>query len=275
MKHTEWETAVSTFKTDLEFLKEIKSYGITGIELSVAEWDVMDIDWEGLKNNSAAAGIKVLSYHLPFGTHTDISAIDEETRKKACNFQRALMKTANGIGIERFVIHSCLEPIADCDRAQCIIQSKRSLSELAEYAESLNSVLCVEDLPRSCLGHNVAEMKDLLSADDRLRVCFDVNHLLTVYGSTHREFVEAFGDKIVTCHMSDYDFIDERHYFCGNGLINWDELIGLLEDAGYSGPFLFEGGFSPNRIYPDVPYGTFAEARERHLRIREFKGNGA
>ena len=40
MKHTEWMTAISTNRTDYEFLKEIKGYSIDGIELSVNEWEV-------------------------------------------------------------------------------------------------------------------------------------------------------------------------------------------------------------------------------------------
>jgi sugar phosphate isomerase/epimerase len=88
----------------------------------------------------------------------------------------------------------------------------------------------------------------------------------------HKDFVDALGDKIVTCHMSDYDFVDEKHFFCGNGDINWDELIGLLEGIGYCGPFLYEGGFAPHRVLKDVPFGTFAEAHERQMNIRSFKG---
>ena len=272
MKHTQWTTAISTNRTDLDFLREIKSYGIHGIELSVAEWECHNIDWQGLCGNADKAEIKVLSYHLPFGDRTDISAADEAVRINAVEIDKALIKKATDTGINRFVIHPSYEPIGDEERQTRMSAAKLSLSELAEYAESFNSVLCVENLPRTCLGHNIAEMQELLSADSRLRVCFDVNHLLKQFGCTHRQFVKALGDKIITCHMSDYDFEDEKHFFCGNGSINWDELIGLLEEAGYCGPFLFEGGFTPHRIFKDVPHGSFAQARERHMNIRNFKG---
>ncbi len=273
MKHTEWMTAISTPRTDYEFLKEIKGYSIDGIELSVAEWECHNIDWEGLGENAKKAGIALLSYHLPFGDKTDISSLDGDVRKNACNYDKELIKKATDIGIKRFIIHPSYEPIGDEERASRMEIAKKSLAELAEYADSFGAVICVEDLPRSCLGHDVDEMKELLSADNRLRVCFDVNHLLEKFGCTHADFVKALGDKIVTCHMSDYDFIDEKHFFCGNGDINWDELIGLLEDAGYCGPFLYEGGFAPHRIFKDVPFGSFDQARERQMNIRSFKGS--
>lgn len=272
MKHTEWMTAISTNRTDYEFLKEIKGYSIDGIELSVNEWEVWKIDWSGLAENAKKAGITLLSYHLPFGEKNDISCIDAEIRKNAIAWQKELIEKATDIGIKRFIIHPSYEPIADEEREMRLNLSREGLKELAEYADERDAVICVEDLPRSCLGHTVDEMLYLVGSDERLRVCFDVNHLLTVYGCTHKDFVEALGDKIVTCHMSDYDFVDEKHFFCGNGDLNWDELIGLLEGIGYNGPFLYEGGFAPHRIMKDVPFGTFDKAHERQMNIRSFKG---
>lgn len=272
MKHTEWKTAVSVANTSLEFLKELVFFNITAIELSVSESEYKSINWKSVEENACDAGIELWSYHLPFGNSVDISSANESVRETAVKTYCGLIDNACGIGIKRFVVHSSYEPIAEEERALRMLQSKKSLASLAEYAAGREAVICVEDLPRSCLGHNVGEMLELLSADERLRVCFDVNHLLSEFKDTHKDFVNALGNKIVTVHLSDYDFIDEKHFFCGNGNINWDELIGLLEDAGYCGPFLYEGGFKPHRIISDVPFGSYAEARERQMKIREFKG---
>ena len=48
------------------------------------------------------------------------------------------------------------------------------------------------------------------------------------------------GKKIVTVHISDYDFIDERHWIPGTGKIDWKELISLLKAIDYEGPFMNE-----------------------------------
>ena len=271
-KHTEWATALSTNRTDFEFLSELYSYGITAIELSVSEGEYQNIKWDALCENAKKSNIALWSYHLPFGDSVDISLSCEEGRKCACAKLFSVIDKAQKIGIKRFIIHPSYEPIGDDERATRLAQAKKSLHELAEYVDGFGGVICVEDLPRSCLGHNVAEMLELLSADDKLRVCFDVNHLLEEFGCSHRDFVSALGDKIVTVHMSDYDFVDEKHFFCGNGLIDWDELIGLLEGIGYDGPFLYEGGFAPSHRKPDVPHGTLDKARERQMEIRSFRG---
>ena len=52
-------------------------------------------------------------------------------------------------------------------------------------------------------------MLELISADERLVICFDTNHLLS---EDPVEFIHKCGHKIVTLHVSDYDFIDEKHF---------------------------------------------------------------
>ena len=296
-----WKTAVSTSHTDFETLKHFSDCGIQAVELSVG-WQKCDsIDWQAFRKNADAAGIEIWSFHLPFAGELNIAATDEAERKRVVEYQCSLIAKAAGIGIDKFIIHPSAEPLPDpalensprwlaqwkmseaeiaaykaqlkdMKRADCMTAAKKSLAELAEYAAQSGTVICVEDLPRTCLGHTVQEMQELVAADERLRVCFDVNHLLTDYGSTHEEFVKKLGGLIVTTHMSDYDFIDEKHFFPGYGMLNWKQVVECLEKADYTGPFLYEGGFSPSGWAPDVPHGTFETARERHMTIKELTG---
>ena len=270
--YRQWMTAISTKATDIETLRRLKACGVDGMELSVPCDECGNIPWEELRRNANAAGVEILSYHLPFSSQVHIASPDEAHRTKMVAYLESLIEKACAVGIRRFVIHPSTEPISDGERPAQMAAAKKSLAELAQFADARGAVLCVEDLPRTCLGHTVDEMVELISADDRLMVCFDVNHLLTVYGSTHREFVEKLGSRIVTTHMSDYDFIDEKHFFPGCGLINWKEVVELLEAADYAGPFLYEGGFSPSARAPEVPHGTYEMARERHMTIKELCG---
>ena len=82
-------------------------------------------------------------------------------------------------------------------------------------------------------GHTVG----MLEQNPDLRVCFDTNHLLK---EANADFVRAVGNKIITLHVSDYDFIDEKHVFPGDGLIDWKALQGELEKVDYNGPFMYE-----------------------------------
>ena len=296
-----WLTAVSTAATDLETLTRFARCGINAVELSLS-WDEYDsVDWQAFRRNAAEAGIITWSLHLPFAGHINIASTDDAERRRTVEYHKSLIDLAAGIGISRFIIHPSAEPLPDAalegrprwltarnmseaeladyieqlktmDREACMAAAKSSLAELAEHAAGRGGIICVEDLPRTCLGHTAVEMLELLSADERLRVCFDVNHLLTEYGTTHTEFVEKLGKYIVTTHMSDYDFEDEKHFFPGVGMLDWKTTIEALEKADYTGPFLYEGGFSPSSRVPEAPYGRFEEARERHMRIKEFTG---
>ena len=118
----------------------------------------------------------------------------------------------------------------------------------------------MENLPRTCLGKNSEEMLELLSADPTLRICFDTNHLL---GQDPVEFVEAVGEKIVTTHVSDYDFIDERHWLAGEGDMDWHRLYDALCRVGYEGAWLYELGFG----------NTKRIVRQRPLTCEDFARN--
>ncbi len=299
--YKKWKTAVSTSHTDFDTLKHFAFCGIQAVELSVGWRNCDAIDWEAFRKNADAAGMEIVSYHLPFAGELNIAATDEAERQRVVGYQCSLIKKAAEVGIYRFVIHPSAEPLPDpalaniprwlaaqkmseaeiaayaeqlkdMKREDCMEAAKKSLAELAEYAAEFGAVICVEDLPRTCLGHTTEEMLELVSADDRLRVCFDVNHLLTDYGSTHKEFVEKLGHLIVTTHMSDYDFIDEKHFFPGYGMLDWKSVVEYLEAADYTGPFLYEGGFSRSGFMPEAPFSTVEMARYRHMHIKELTG---
>ena len=239
MKHTEWKTAISTSETGLDCLIELINCGINAIELSVSEWEYRNIDWDSLGKNAREAGIELWSYHLPFGDSVDISAEDSERRETALAIYFSLINKACSIGIKRFVVHPSYEPIADSEREGRLENAKESLARLAEYADALGAVICIEDLPRSCLGHNIAELKALASADERLRICFDVNHLLLQFKDTHADFVRELCEKIATVHFSDYDFIDERHWLPGEGKVDWTVLYTAFEECNYNGVWMY------------------------------------
>ena len=267
-----WKTALSSAKTDYESLKYYKEQKIDAVELSVPYKETDSIDWEPYRKNADAAGMEIWSFHLPFARECNIAVPKESERAATTAYLCRLIDKAAAVGIRKFIIHPSSEPIPDEERPLWMEAAKQSLKELAEHAASYEAVICVEDLPRTCLGHTADEMVELLTADDRLRVCFDVNHLCLEYHSTHKECVEKLGDKIVTVHMSDYDFIDEKHWYCGNGKINWNEVITLLEEVDYNGPFLYEGGFSPSSWDPTIPYGSVEDAHNRHMHIKEYRG---
>lgn len=248
---------------DERFFEKCAEAGVDCVEITLHRDLYADFDFAATVCKARENGIEVWSCHLPFSPFAtnDISSNDEEKRCNTIAMQKGIIDRAGAAGIKRFIIHPSAEPIEILDRHPRLLQAKRSLSELADEAEKFGAVICVEDLPRTCLGRSSYDICELTKDDERLRVCFDTNHLL---GEYIPDFVRKIGKKIVTLHVSDYDFINERHWLPGEGQIDWQELYSLLTDIGYEGPWLYE-----------VSFGSEAKGfiRERELTLPDFVRN--
>jgi len=242
-----------------------KNYVEAGIEYAEITADLngsLNLDFSKIKEIADKCGVKLWSFHLPFAPFADIdiSSLDEEKRIYTVNINKALIEKGSKVGIDKYIIHGSDEPISDDIRSSKMEASKKSLKELADFADKFGATVLVEDLPRTCLGRNSDEILELLSADEKLRVVFDTNHLLNEEFS---DFFKKCGKKIRSVHVSDYDFIDEKHWLPGEGELDWHRLYKELLDAGYSGIWLYELGFE------NTPKIT----RSRNLTCEDFVRN--
>lgn len=245
-----------------ENFRKLEKSGIEAIEISLP-WAQHDaICYQDLAEFSQRYHIDLWSYHLPFSSRMkiDISSADPEVRAKVVALHTKLIQKAAEIGIQRFVIHPSGEPIADIERSDRMQYAMESLDTLAETAHQCQAVLAVEDLPRTCLGNTAEEMLKLLGANDKLRACFDSNHLLV---DSNRNFIQKIADKIITVHISDYDFVDEKHWLPGEGMIDWQEVYSLLQKVGYQGVWMYEIGLKAPDTLP----------RSRDLTFEDFLRN--
>ncbi len=247
--------------TEQNFI-DMKNAGVKELELSFAPEKYDVIDWNGIKEKADKYGINLWSCHLPFGPFEKINPADDtpSVNEYTIKYHGELIRKAASIGIKVMVIHPSGEPISDEDREKQLDTAGKTLSKLADIAEKYGAVLAVEDLPRTCLGRDSSDIKKLLSYDERLRVCFDTNHLLS---QQNKDFIIDVGDKIITTHFSDYDMKNERHWLPGEGIIDWVELIEALESVGYEGPLLYEMGFNPP-VSMDRRKLTFDDFKENH-----------
>lgn len=163
-------------------------------------------------------GVTLRSLHLPFSKALHIDHLDDEADRAAVDTYRRSMHAAAEAGIRVFVVHPSYEPIGG-DRPQRMERSRSNLALLVREAESLGARLCVENMARTCLLNSSAEMIDCLKAVPGLYMCFDSNHLL---GEANPDFLRllyeaGLAGRIGNVHISDYDFIDERHELPGNG----------------------------------------------------------
>jgi len=250
------------FDLNEENFKTLAKNGVSGIEISLKAEEYKDINYEQVKSLAEKYNVKLWSYHLPFYPFEEIdpSASDKAMRKHTVDYFSELIKKGSSIGIDKFVIHASGEPIDDAEKGERIKAAMESLDFLAEVGAKSGAVIAVEDLPRTCIGNSSEEILRVLSANDKLRVCFDTNHLL---GESNLDFMDKVGDKIVTVHVSDYDFIDERHWLPGEGKLDWNAMYKKFKEIGYDGMWLYEIGLkAPDTI-----------VRQRDLQISDFVKN--
>lgn len=227
----------------VESMKENKAGGLDYIEVTMN--NVIGKSAEGVTERACLlmdeiqeSGLKVWSVHMPYSTTLDISVIDDVKRAQNLQYMKDMMRVAGIFKPMRIVLHPSSEPISPDEREERLMNSHESIGELAPIAKEIGAILCVENLPRTCLGQNGEEMMKLIEGYDEVGLCFDTNHLLY---QSHEDYLKAVAKgKIRTVHLSDYDFADERHLIPGKGLIDNKALWAGILGNGYDGIMMFE-----------------------------------
>ncbi len=220
-----------------ECFKSYNRAGIECMEISVDSANYEKLCFDELSKLSKKYNVEICSFHFPFMPFSELDISREDLADKSLEYLKGFIDKATEIGIYKFVIHASGEPIEEKDRACRMACAKKSLFTLAEYAKERGAIILVEDLPRTCLGRSISDMEELISAHPDLYVCFDTNHLLY---DDNVELIRRLGNKIKSTHISDYDFVNERHWLPGEGKNDWQGIINALNEVGYDGVWLYE-----------------------------------
>lgn len=240
-----------------EEIDAIRAAGFDCIEASCGverDETVITQTLKTLKTQCDRAGLDVWSVHIPFSRQEDVANRNEAQRQQMLELSAKYLKWGNELlDAQTFVIHPSSEPIPDAERPTAFSLCVQSFRQLHEKAKSMNSVLCMENIPRTCLANTSREAMEILSAvAPDMKMCFDANHLLQ---ETPEHFVDGIEKgRIFTTHISDYDWIDERHWIPFEGKTDWTLVMAALVNQGFQGPFLYEC-----RRYRDGRIATFEE----------------
>ena len=237
-----------------ESFADLKANGIDAVEFSFSkaryydEFDFVNRAQE-YADRVREAGLEWWSLHLPFSGKLDISILDDELRADIMKINTEMILAAGKAGCKVAVLHPSSEPISDDIRPQRLAYSRENIIRLREVCDSVGMKLAVENLPRTCLCNRSAEMINLLRGTGA-GVVFDTNHSLV---EENVEFLTALTDaglEILSLHISDYDFVDERHRLPGDGINNWKGILAALEKVGYKGPLMYEVPKQPKEREP-------------------------
>ncbi len=222
-----------------ERLKELKKLGFDAVELDVCGMNYAWAAEKTLKYSLEAAreaDITVNSVHYPFGnTWVDLASPWEADRKEIVKWFGKVFKITDEYGVRAHVLHpggiDVTKPELYDVYKDRFHDSVRGLTELTD------AYVCIEDMVGGELFNTVDKMEAMLKAVPKACIVLDVNHLLH---DTPYDAVKRLGNRIKTLHISDYDFVYERHLMPGEGKIDWNRLIEELENVGYDGRFNYE-----------------------------------
>ncbi|HML46699.1 MAG TPA: TIM barrel protein [Clostridia bacterium] len=221
-----------------ESLKRFHEANVACVETGVLwEWraERYDPHCERLKAVIGAfqdAGLTVWSVHVPGGLTIDIS--HPKYAQAGIELVGQNLSVCAEMGVDKIVLHPSFEPIADADRPDrlaCCAKSVRAL-----YRPDVD--IAIENLPRTCLCNEASEAKALWEALAGVSyACVDVNHY---HRNNVVDMLRAAAGNLLTVHISDDDGRDEKHWYPGDGVLRWNDILGTLEAVGYEGCFLYE-----------------------------------
>ena len=187
--------------------------------------------------------VLVGSIHIPFGNGWDFASPDEAKRRQAVRRVERFLRACRPLTCRNYTLHGCLEPVPldDEPRQRCIEAFRQTLADLMPLCRELDVSLNVEILPRSCLANHAAELQRMTDGFPlaHVGVCFDVNRLCG-HPEALPDSIRLLAPRIRAFHLSDYDGIDECHWYPMLGVIDWPAVMEAIRELPQDVILIFE-----------------------------------
>lgn len=242
MKHIFKEKFGFSIGQKFEAMEELMKNGINYLEFRIVKGNDREliqgyIDF--ILKEKARLGFETYTVHLPQLPDYDLSSLDENMRTEAIKKQKEIALMAMPLNYSVLVLHPDTGRVPEEEyekRHEALI---KSLKDFAPWCKEHGIKLAVENLTQISSVQTSATLVKIIEAVgcDNLGICFDTNHL---FKETHREFIKTAGKYILTMHVTDNDGETEKHWFPGDGVINWKEIFELLGETNYSSTMICE-----------------------------------
>jgi len=198
-----------------------------------------------LSNYLEKYNMKLNSFHMPFGNSDaykfEPASFDEGIRAETFENMKMLLKIISPLKPSYIVVHGSLG-IKEEDRAEKLDILCSYLKKLCGECAKFGISVALETLKPRCLGRSLEEhlyINEKVNCEN-FGICLDTNHLLR---EDNIKFIEGAGQYILGTHLSDYDMVEERHWYPGRGINDWSGILSALKEKNYKGPYLFEVHF--------------------------------
>lgn len=189
-----------------------------------------------------------VSFHAPYVLN--LADYLPEIRAAAVHYMERLLKVAAELGAQWVTVHPGYGsgiPTLKWLRELALDCLRLSLERLLPIAERLKVPIALENINPVPKGSQIVflldssgEMAQILSEfpSPALKACIDVGHATVADGFVNYWAVAK--DRCVGLHVHDNDGRDDLHYIPGDGVIDWEGIIGLVGQSGFHGPLNIE-----------------------------------
>lgn len=183
--------------------------------------------------------VEFWSVHGPYGLNFDISSPSDAVRENAVKAYFEAIDIAAKLGAKIVVAHSGANEPYDLPKAQRLDLSVDPFRRVADFAGERGIQIAMEPLPKSEVGCKLEDVLEIIDKAGRpnIGVNFDVNHQFPAEAIPG--MIRQAGSKILSMHISDQDGV-ERHWLPFKGTLDWQEILKVLVEIGYSGPLIYE-----------------------------------
>jgi len=216
-------------------------------------WEIVDEDRLKLDRGKIATLRELQgSYNLEFTVHApftdlNIASVNPEVRRLSLETLKRSLANAESLGAKVWVFHPGSHgPTSSFLPGEDLKLNLESIDELADYAESTQVKLGLENMPGgiSAILAHVEEFEEFFkAAKPNVGLTLDVGHA-HILGEVDL-FLRKLGDRLVHVHVHDNDRSYDKHYEIGKGSINWDRTISLLKRNGFNGILMVESTYNP------------------------------
>jgi len=250
-------------------LAGIAAAGIQVVEVHVSEEWVQPQDPSrqlALARLFARHGLRPASIHTPFGKEVDLGARDEQLRKAGVKAVADAARALWEMGGSLAVVHPG-RPCPPEHRMQAARACRRSLEDLLEATASCPVTLLVENmLPDHACSSSCELATAMDGLPERVRFCLDTGHAaLTPEGLA---VAHVMAGRLGWVHLQDNLGEGDDHLRPWSGKLDWHLVARLLDEGGYTGPYLFELKAGPNG-------GNLKELHDLAARLEGLRGSQA
>ncbi|MBO7149805.1 MAG: sugar phosphate isomerase/epimerase [Clostridia bacterium] len=179
--------------------------------------------------------LNITSVHFPFNAMwIDLATEYQADRKEIVKWIANFFKYFDKYDIKAYVFHPGGNSISENEWEK----SMEYLCSAAEDLAKLTKVpICIENMVLGRMTNTIDKIVAFAEKAPNAYVVLDTNHYLT---ERPEDAILRLGNRIKALHISDNNFVVEQHKMPGDGLNDWNKIIGALETIGYDGMFNYE-----------------------------------